>query len=128
LAYRYEGLRLEHIKDILRSLKANLSREIGPPEKRPSAVMFQGWISQAGGIIVQCLRKDKTQDENTDRTAVVSLDRLRMSNIEQVQTTFELLRLQAPVIEFFLLHLFPQYMRHQQLLVSLQQIQIVMSI
>ena len=118
LAYRYEGLRLEHIKDILRSLKANLSREIGPPEKRPSAVMFQGWIFQAGGIIVQCLGKDKTQDEGTDRTAVVSLDRLRMSNIEQVQTTFELLRLQAPVIELFLLHLFPQYMRHQQLKIS----------
>jgi len=118
LAYRYEGLRLEHIKDILRSLKANLSREIGPPEKRPSAIMFQTWISQAGGIIVQCLGKDKTQLEGSDRTAVVALDRLRMSNTEQVQTTFDLLCLQAPVIEFFLLHLFPQYMRHQQLKIS----------
>ena len=45
---------------------------------------------------------------------MVSLDKLRLSNVEQVRMAYELLRLQEPVIEFFLLRLFPQYMRHQQ--------------
>ena len=54
-----EGLRLEHIKEILRSLKANITREIGPPETRPSAVMFASWISQAGGVVVICLTLSK---------------------------------------------------------------------
>ena len=63
--YRYEGLRLEHIKEILRSLKANITREIGPPETRPSAVMFASWISQAGGVVVQCLGAGTAQRAGT---------------------------------------------------------------
>ena len=50
----------------------------------------------------------------SEKRAVVSLDKLRLSNVEQVRMAYELLRLQEPVIEFFLLRLFPQYMRHQQ--------------
>jgi hypothetical protein len=114
LGYRYEGLRLEHMKDILRSLKANLSREIGPPQKRPSGVMFEGWITQAGGVVVQCLGTGNAQRADSEQRRVVSLDRLRLSDVEQVQMTFDLLRSQEAVIEYFLLHLFPQYMRHQQ--------------
>jgi len=113
LAYRYEGLRLEHMKEILRALKAKWAKEIGPPEKRPSALKFQEWVFAAGGSIVKC-----AGPPGDGSIAVLSLDRLRPSNLEQLTKTFRLLRLQSAVIEYFLLQIFPTYMKYQQLKIS----------
>jgi ankyrin repeat protein/thiol-disulfide isomerase/thioredoxin len=113
LAYRYEGLRLEHLKDILRALKANLAREIGEPADRPSALLFKKWVEAAGGTI-QSEEKMSFDGEH----ALFSLDRLKLSNEEHVAKAFALLRKHSAVIEYWLLHIFGVYMRHQHLKIS----------
>ena len=47
LAYRYEGLRRSDLTSKLRALREQLSLESGPHHKRPAALVFVGWVTEA---------------------------------------------------------------------------------
>jgi len=51
LAYRYSGLRPDDFMDIVDSLTATFSQEIGPARDRPSSRRHELWVVEAGGSI-----------------------------------------------------------------------------
>jgi hypothetical protein len=51
LAFRYEGLRKSDFLVIMKALQQELWKETGTVHKRPSARLFQEWVSLAGGRV-----------------------------------------------------------------------------
>ena len=47
LAYRYEGVRKTDLRRVVEQLKKDFGQEIGPPDERPSSVLFTSWLSAA---------------------------------------------------------------------------------
>jgi thiol-disulfide isomerase/thioredoxin len=45
LAFRYEGLRLTDVRDVLVQMKQDFSLQTGPAEKRPASKQFRHWLS-----------------------------------------------------------------------------------
>lgn len=45
LAFRYEGLRLTDVRDVLVQMKQDFSLQTGPAEKRPASVQFRRWLN-----------------------------------------------------------------------------------
>ena len=134
LAYRYEGLRETDFHDIIQSLRATLSKEIGPYAQRKSALRYNRWVREAGGRIrgqTTYRDEDGTSDgqqqhssekkprkvssfAEEDRVEVVALRLLKRSNEDQMRALFELLRRLPDLIHFYLLEfIFPAAMRHQ---------------
>ena len=59
LAYRYEGLRHEDLRSVLKQLQQDLSEESGNTQIRPSFQKFAQWVKMGGGK-VRGVRKDIT--------------------------------------------------------------------
>ena len=50
LAYRYEGLRkVDFEQDLIALVRSNFENEAGPYKQRPSSLMYNMWVEQAGG-------------------------------------------------------------------------------
>ncbi len=47
LAYRYEGLRLENLLELVKDLKKQLLKQPGPFAERPARILFQDWVDAA---------------------------------------------------------------------------------
>jgi hypothetical protein len=45
LAFRYEGLRLTDVRDVLVQMKQDFSLQPGPAEKRPASIQFRRWLN-----------------------------------------------------------------------------------
>ena len=133
LAYRYEGLRETDFHDIIASLRATLTKEIGPYAQRKSALRYNWWVREAGGRIRgQATYKDDDQASEgqqagekkarkvsssipeEERVEVVALRLLKRSNEDQMRALYDLLRHLPDLIHFYLLEfIFPAAMRHQ---------------
>ncbi|GAB5356506.1 hypothetical protein AAMO2058_000295800 [Amorphochlora amoebiformis] len=61
LAYRYEGLRLSDVIELVKELQDALRNEIGPPNDRPSAKVFQRYIRLGKEQADQKWRKDQVR-------------------------------------------------------------------
>ena len=57
LAYRYEGLRMDDLKGIVRSLKTELAAQPGTFAERPASIIFMSWLSQ---------RRQQTDESDED--------------------------------------------------------------
>ena len=61
LAYRYEGLRkVDFEQDLIALLRSNFENESGPYRLRPSSLMYNTWVEQAGGRTKGAEPKPKT--------------------------------------------------------------------
>ena len=58
-AYRYQGLRRADFNDLMDLITASFTHEIGPPNDRPSSIMYRQWVLDAGGAI----RGDAASDD-----------------------------------------------------------------
>jgi hypothetical protein len=45
LAFRYEGLRITDVRDVLVQMKQDYSLQTGPAEKRPASVQYRRWLN-----------------------------------------------------------------------------------
>jgi len=73
MAYRYEGMRYMDMMTVMQALKADLSRETGRPEERPSARLFQEWLEEAA------MSEEARRDFAADGLKIVQLARKRSS-------------------------------------------------
>jgi thiol-disulfide isomerase/thioredoxin len=45
LAFRYEGLRMSDVRDVLVQMKQDFSLQTGPAEKRPASLQYRRWLN-----------------------------------------------------------------------------------
>ena len=67
-AYRYQGLRRADFNDLMDIITSNFTHEIGPPNDRPSSIMYRQWVLDAGGRIRG--DADAKNDDDATVTAV----------------------------------------------------------
>lgn len=131
LAYRYSGVRHDDYVDVIDSLTAQFSREIGPARDRDSSCRHEKWVHAAGGAIrgLKTTRDGDPWDPSAFETngpngsstnkEVVQLKFLQKSNVEQMDKLFALLRTEPLVIHDYLQKsIFPLYMRSQKMKIS----------
>jgi hypothetical protein len=126
LAYRYSGLRKDDFIDIIDTLTAQFSHEIGPARDRDSNCRHESWVYAAGGSIrgVPATREGKPWAsslgaEHDASKEVVQLKFLQKSNEEQMEKLYQLIKLEPLVIHYYLQRsIFPNYMRSQRVKLS----------
>ena len=145
LAYRYEGLRkVDFEQDLIALLRSNFENESGPYRLRPSSLMYNTWVEQAGGRTKGAEPKPKTaaaavlapakpsgggerhsaaegegEEAAPEDEPVVPLWLLKQSNEEQVGRLFQLLRRLPQAIHWYLEQtIFPTYTQHQRIKLS----------
>ena len=100
-AYRYQGLRRADFNDLMDLITASFTHEIGPPNDRPSSIMYRQWVLDAGGAIRGDVPTDeaegadggdgdKKSDADDDSKEVVDLKYLQRNNTEQMQKLYNL--------------------------------------
>ena len=103
-AYRYEGLREEDVKSLIKYLKQKLLVEAGIVSMRPSNMLYEGWLRRA-----KELRSSSTHPKH-----LLPLEVIQPEDIEQIINVKELLGKRSEVIEYYLDNvIFPQTMHHQ---------------
>jgi hypothetical protein len=128
------------LQDVLKLLRSDFEKEVGPYKLRKSAQLYESWVEQAGGVIKGSTKgagaKDisdpsasgssvssgslmDTMDEEDSEDTVVPLWLLKQSNDEQVAKLFKLLH-KLPACVHWLLEqvVFPSFMQHQALKLS----------
>ena len=124
LAYRYEGLRRPDFEqDLMSLLRSNFEAEAGPYRLRPSSIMYNAWVQQAGGVIkgssVSKTGAAAKTTEPEELDLIVPLWLLKQSNEEQITRLFELLRKLPSAIHFYLENcVFITYTQHQHIKLS----------
>ena len=101
LAYRYEGLRLSDVRQIIYQLKAEQQSESGPRQQRSAYKRFDDWIRST------CELKGMHR-------RVFDLEMFQLADEDQVTSAFNLLHDQPDVIRHYLEnHVFRQTMWQQ---------------
>ena len=106
LAYRYEGLRKSDLHMIVVQLKRDYSRQAGPRDRRPAAVMFQQFLSLA--------RRGCAEDPG-----ILPLSLFQPNDTKQLVKLYQLTHKLPELVHYLLCqHVFPLTMNFQQLKVS----------
>ncbi|KAK7249807.1 plasma membrane protein [Aureococcus anophagefferens] len=125
LAYRYSGMPYSAVERVVSALLASFEKELGPFRRRKSSLLFEHWISAAGGALKTSDTASSMICETGDdvRRAVerlvndeecVPLRLLRRSNSGQMNKIYKLLRRSPHCVHHFLeSFVFPEHMRHQ---------------
>ena len=69
LAYRYEGLRLQDLKRLVKQLKKDYSRQVGNKSERPACILFEQWKAMGRGRIMQERLRTAKNDAQDARNA-----------------------------------------------------------
>lgn len=108
LAYRYEGLRVKDLKSVVRLLKEAMQLESGPKPSRPAYALFEKWVNTA------CLRHGPSF-----RRTVMDLELFQLGDVKQMESLFNLLRMEPDVIHHYLRSIvFPSTMHQQRVKIS----------
>ena len=118
LAYRYEGLRESDFEqDVVKLLRDNFEKEVGPFHARTSALLYRDWVNAAGGAVLG-MSGDTADSVDEDRL-VVPLWLLKSSNVEQMTKLFRLIRkLPAAINNHLEQVIFPTFCVHQSIKLS----------
>ena len=129
MAYRYEGMRMTDFENVLLELRERLDAEFGPYHKRPSALRYKEWVEAAGGKV----RGPREGEDaagglvGAEAYAIAPMGRgggrgaddiwplhlLDLKDENHMSITYNLLRNQAKVIEYYLdQFVFPLVMEH----------------
>jgi len=119
LGYRYSGMRFEDFADLIDSMSADFSQEIGPSRDRPSSQRHEQWVLAAGGRI-RGIKTGKPKGlPNVSGVEVVQLKFLQKSNLEQMQKLYDLWSKEPLAIHYYLSKfVFPAHMRSQKIKIS----------
>jgi hypothetical protein len=73
LAYRYEGLRKDDMKKIVRALRDDMNAQAGPFSERPARVLFSEWVDDAKMMRARS-GEDDTPDEEIMHLELFQVD------------------------------------------------------
>ncbi|CCD20481.1 hypothetical protein, conserved, partial [Trypanosoma vivax Y486] len=136
LAYRYEGMRLSDVKELLRDLKRDFAQQTGPKEHRPAAQLYRQWLRVSAASSAgfkghktphsSPLPSSSVGSEAGTGQAVLSYDcsgvplsQLQMSDDAAVEALYHRLRHVTEVIYYYLSsHVFPRTMNFQSMKIS----------
>ncbi|KAH8066222.1 hypothetical protein JL722_639 [Aureococcus anophagefferens] len=125
LAYRYSGMPYSAVERVVSALLASFEKELGPFRRRKSSLLFEHWISAAGGALktsdtassMICETGDdvpRAVERLVNDEECVPLRLLRRSNSGQMNKIYKLLRRSPHCVHHFLeSFVFPEHMRHQ---------------
>eukprot|EP00043_Microstomoeca_roanoka_P005858 m.58502 g.58502 ORF g.58502 m.58502 type:complete len:4257 (-) comp13155_c0_seq1:39-12809(-) len=113
LAYRYEGLRASDLKRMVIQLKQDLSRQVGPRDKRPASVLFQSWLDVRQRQAESKPRLAEALDSVLPLPLFQPNDNSQMNRLHSV-----LKRLPHSCFYYLRQHVFPSTMRAQALKIS----------
>lgn len=120
LAYRYEGLRRDDLRRVVVQLKQDLSRQVGPRERRPASELFQGWLEAAAAMAAATTETPRQGVVSAaDQLQPLPLPLFQPGDPAQLAALHVLLqRLPHTVYYYLRQHVFPSTMRSQALKVS----------
>lgn len=148
LAFRYEGLRVQDVKELVTQLKQDFARQAGPKEHRPAAKLYKHWLRLSSADRAAAARKaelaaaasassagsgpgpakEKSAASGADDTedvlrsferAGVPLSQLQVTDKAQMQSLYHLLHRVPEVIHYYLCStIFPRTMNFQRLKIS----------
>ncbi|KPA78926.1 hypothetical protein ABB37_05990 [Leptomonas pyrrhocoris] len=136
LAFRYEGLRVQDVKELVTQLKQDFARQAGPKEHRPAAKLYKHWLrlstsdrviaskkaAEAMSASAARMGRDAESEEDVLRSferAGVPLSQLQVTDKAQMQSLYHLLHRVPEVIHYYLCStIFPRTMNFQQLKIS----------
>jgi hypothetical protein len=112
LAYRHEGLRVEDLHRIVKGIKSDFARQIGPRSSRPSNVVFENWREEARSAWV---RLEGAQN----MPAYLSLELFQPEDSTQMMHLHRLLTKRPHIVHYYLTRMvFPDTMNFHRLKVS----------
>ncbi|KAG5495830.1 hypothetical protein JIQ42_02697 [Leishmania sp. Namibia] len=139
LAFRYEGLRVQDVKELVTQLKQDFARQAGPKEHRPAAKLYKHWLRLSSSDRAAAAKKAEmtvvatsaaadanrhSTDDNEDvfrsfERAGVPLSQLQVTDRAQMQSLYHLLHCVPEVIHYYLCStIFPRTMSFQRLKIS----------
>ena len=146
LAFRYEGLRVQDVKELVTQLKQDFARQAGPKEHRPAAKLYKHWLRLSSSDRAMAAKKAEAaaasssvtttaavtapsragrEDESEDdvlrsfERAGVPLSQLQVTDKAQMQSLYHLLHRVPEVIHYYLCStIFPRTMNFQRLKIS----------
>ncbi|GET91118.1 hypothetical protein, conserved [Leishmania tarentolae] len=143
LAFRYEGLRLQDVKDLVTQLKQDFARQAGPKEHRPAAKLYKHWLrlsssdrataakkaemavvataasAAAAGASAKKVTNDNEEVLRSFERAGVPLSQLQVTDKAQMQSLYHLLHCVPEVIHYYLCStIFPRTMNFQRMKIS----------
>jgi hypothetical protein len=123
MAYRYEGLRRDDLRRVVVQLKQDLSRQVGPRERRPASELFQSWLDAASTVraLDEANADEGRQAEGGQGAQLQPLPLPLFQPGDDAQLTLLhtlLRRLPHTVYHYLRQHVFPSTMRSQALKVS----------
>jgi hypothetical protein len=148
LAFRYEGLRVQDVKELVTQLKQDFARQAGPKEHRPAAKLYKHWLRLSSSDRAAASKKAEAAAATTGSTASTSfsptngerpgredvseedvlrsferagvpLSQLQVTDKAQMQSLYHLLHRVPEVIHYYLCStIFPRTMNFQRLKIS----------
>ena len=109
LGYRYAGLRVSDMRQVVSQLKTDLGRQVGPTDERHAAVVFRQWVEQG-----------RTAEEEAEgRLPIVPLALFQAQDSAQVAVLHARIGRLPDVIHHYLSqHVFPATMSFQKQKIS----------
>ena len=96
LAYRYEGLREEDMKKIVRALRDDMNSQAGPFSERAARVLFSEWIDDA-----KLMRARNAEDDAPDEE-IMPLELFQVDDEKQMGALLRTLSTYGPCIVYYL--------------------------
>ncbi|KAG5471337.1 hypothetical protein LSCM1_01417 [Leishmania martiniquensis] len=139
LAFRYEGLRVQDVKELVTQLKQDFARQAGPKEHRPAAKLYKHWLRLSSSDRATAAKKAElampatsaaadtvthVTDDGDDvlrsfERAGVPLSQLQVTDKAQMQSLYHLLHCVPEAIHYYLCSsIFPRIMNFQRLKIS----------
>jgi hypothetical protein len=136
LAYRHEGMRQTDFFEVLKNLRLQMSKEVGPYEKRKACRAFATWVTAMGARVRGDRRAERETElgigkrrmsafvvpEAVELEGDLNIWPLRLIDIhdpDQFAVLFKLLKRSAHAVHYHLSDfVFPELMRHQGLKLS----------
>ena len=134
LGYRYEGLRKSDLRRIVKQLKSDFIREVGPRDQRPSAVLFRSWLVKCRDLgrnrhlsdddddemsLAMELTRSFSADNRTESLPVLPLPLFQPTDPKQLSRLYELVKRLPEVAHYYLnQHVFPACMNFQNTKIS----------
>lgn len=124
LAYRYEGLRIGDFREAVGAMQQQLSKELGPRDRRPTVIKFADWVKLAGGEMASGMTGGTKVGESDGGVGqpgdlIMPLHLLRRTNEAQIGRAFRLLRKRKEVVSFWVsMFVFPRHTQHQEVKLS----------
>ena len=114
LAFHYQGLRVEDVRETLRDAQKRVETESGPVNERPTMAVYKRWVEEGGGVVRTPAELMNDSLKQGHEVNAPPLHQLQLENTKQLATMHELLMSSPGLIAFYLEETFPKLMTFQE--------------